>query len=95
MLKEIPFYHLTLKLIYEEKLNAALDHQLFIHEIKNGSVYIPGLPIIEMTIEGHIGHVLNMSSIIFLDRYLTLDDIEILEHHQHLNIIEIRDRDVL
>ena len=95
LFKEIPFYHQTLKLIYEEKLNAAFDNQLFIHEIKNGSVYIPGLPIIEMTTEAYIGLVLNMSSIIFLERYLTLDDMEILEHHQRLKIIKIRNPDVL
>jgi hypothetical protein len=53
------------------------------------------LPIIEMTTEAYIGLVLNMSSIIFLERYLTLDDMEILEHHQRLNIIEIRNPDVL
>lgn len=95
LFKEIPFYHQTLKVMYEEKLNVALDHQLFIHEIKMGPIYILGLPIIELTTEAYIGLALNMSSIIFLERYLTLDDMEILEHHQTLNIIEMRNPDVL
>ena len=95
LFKEIPFYHQTLKVMYEEKLNAPLDHQLFVHEINNGSIYIMGIPIIEMTTEDFIGLVLNLESIIFLERYLSLDDMEILEHHQRLNIIEIRNLDVL
>ena len=95
LFKEIPFYHQSLKVMYEEKMNAPLDHQLFIHEINTGPVYILGFPIIEMTTETYIGLVLNMAAIIFLERYLTLDDMEILEHHQTLNIIEIRNPDVL
>ena len=93
--KEIPFYHQTLKVMYEEKWNSPLDHQLFIHEIKTGPLYFLGLPIIEMTTEAYIGLVLNIEAIIFLERYLTLDDLEILEHHQTLNLIEIRNPNVL
>lgn len=95
LFKEIPFYHQTLKVMYEEKLNAPLDHQLFVHEINKGPIYNLGLPIVEMTTEAYIGLVLNMASIIVLERYLSLDDMEILEHHQTLNIIEIRNPDVL
>jgi hypothetical protein len=95
LFKEIPFHQQTLKVMYEEKWNSPLDHQLFIREKKLGPIYILGLPIIEMTLETYIGLVLNMASNIFLERYLPLDDMEILEYHQCLNIIENRNPNVL
>ena len=45
--------------------------------------------------EDYLGLVLNRDSLIVFNSFLKLDDLEALEHFQTLNIIELRDMDML
>ena len=94
-IKQIPFYQSSMKYIYLSYLDPVHEMMLLVKAIHKQNVYFLRQRILNFTNEEYLGLILNRDSIIVFSEFLKLDDLEALEHFQTLNIIELRDMDML
>lgn len=93
--KEILLYQSSLHYIYLNPIEPAHEVMLFSKMIQNQNVYHVSHKILNFSKEEYLGLTLNRNALIVFHEFITLDDLEMLEHFQALNIIEIRNPDVL